>query len=94
MNQHNTLRVVVDRRERNTLVLLDDDDRSYEVDSRELPASCRAEGAVLDVPLSDLGEPKWKRAVRNTGAEKERLRESRARIERLRARDPGGDVEL
>jgi len=93
-NRGKTIRVVIDRREGNVLVALDDRDTGYEVPLTSLPAPCRREGAVLDVPLDTKGEPRWKDAVRNAEAEAKRLREAHERLERLRRTDPGGDVQL
>jgi hypothetical protein len=52
------------------------------------------EGAVLRVPLGDVGEPVWDAAERDTAAEEARRAEGEAMLERLKRRDPGGDVIL
>jgi hypothetical protein len=52
------------------------------------------EGAVLRVPLGAVGEPAWEKASRDTAAEKARRDEGEAAIERLKRRDPGGDIAL
>lgn len=93
MTAAETLRVAVDRREGDTIVVVADDGRAFDVRVAELPKPCRAEGAVLDVPLKD-GAPQWKRARRNHAEEGGRLKEAGERIIRMRKRDPGGDVEL
>lgn len=88
------LRVVVDRREGHALVVIEESGREYQVLAEELPADCRAEGAVLDVPLDARRVPLWLRAVRNTEEERRLRREADEALARLRKRDPGGDVEL
>lgn len=52
------------------------------------------EGAVLRVPLGAVGEPVWDAAERDTEAEQARKAEGEAALERLKRRDPGGDVVL
>ena len=85
---------VVDRREGSIVVLIDDEDRSAEVDAGSLPRSCRSEGAVLRVPLGPNGVPLWGAAVRDRKEERRRLAEMAARVRRLRRSDPGGDIVL
>ena len=88
------LRVVVDRLEKSRAVLLEDDGREWQVLAEELPAECRAEGAVLDVPLDSKRVPLWLRAHRNSDEEARRRKETGDALRRLRKRDPGGDVQL
>ena len=88
-----TRRFVVDRREGSVVVLVTDTGEQHDVPAAELPRSCRAEGAVLDVPL-DGATLRWRDARRNRIEERGRLREAGERIARLRRRDPGGDVSL
>ena len=52
------------------------------------------EGAVLLVPLGSVGEPIWTEAERSEDEEAARLEEAEERLERLKGRDPGGDIEL
>lgn len=52
------------------------------------------EGAVLRVPLGSVGEPVWERAERDEEAEQERRQWAADALERLRRRDPGGDVSI
>lgn len=85
--------MTVDRREGPLVVVIDDAGKIHDVPVADLPNNCRAEGAVLDVPLEG-GAPLWKRARRNHAAEKGALEEARDRIVRMRRRDPGGDVSL
>jgi len=83
----------VDRLEGDRAVLVRDHDlRIVEVRLTSLPFRVR-EGMVLCVPLGEHGEPQWARAERDEAEERRRLREGRARLERLRRRDPGGNVE-
>jgi hypothetical protein len=88
------IRVVVDRREGSTLVLIDDNDKTYDVPADKLPKNARREGAVLDVPVDESGTPQWSRAKRNAGEEEARMREVQDRLAKLRRSDPGGDVSL
>jgi hypothetical protein len=48
---------------------------------------------VLAVPIAK-GTPDWKRATRDEAEERRRQDEGKARLARLRKRDPGGDVKL
>ncbi len=89
-----TKRFAVDRREAAVVVVIDDDGTTFDVPGSALPKDCRAEGAVFDAPVGEDGAPIWKGAKRNRAAERGRLHEAQERIERLRRRDPGGDVEL
>jgi hypothetical protein len=52
------------------------------------------EGAVLLVPLGEVGEPVWGEAERAEDEESDRMEEAEERLDRLRKRDPGGDVDL
>jgi len=85
---------VVDRFEGDFAVLVDDESSAVQRVSRgELPKTAR-EGDVLRVPVGPVGEPDWKAATVDEQARDERLNEARATLERLRRRDPGGDVKL
>ncbi len=85
---------VVDRREGRTLVLVDDSDAVVEVPGTDLPKNCRSEGAVLRIPLDQDGQPRWADARRDRAEERRRLEDLARRTERLRRRDPGGDIVL
>ena len=85
---------VVDRREGATIVMIGDDDRSVDVDAARLPRTCRAEGAVLRVPLGKNGIPVWEDARRDRAEERRRIAEIAKRVKRLRQSDPGGDIVL
>lgn len=88
------LRVVVDRKEGRMLVLTFDDGRSVDVPVHALPPDCRVEGAVLDVPQNQGGEPAWSEAKRNRQEEQSRRNSAAKILEDLRKRDPGGDIQL
>lgn len=84
---------VVDRIERDVAVLVEDETGSVrQVSRRDLPQATR-EGDVLRVPLG-VGGPDWTRATADESLRQGRLDEARAALERLRRRDPGGDVKL
>lgn len=85
---------VVDRRENNMVILVNDAGNTIEVEASRLPADCCSEGAVLRVPLGLDSAPVWNRAVRDRSEEKRRLSLLAERLEKLRGRDPGGDVSL
>lgn len=84
----------VDRLEPRVAVLIDDDGRELEVARRRLPKDARREGAVLRVELDTNNELDWTTAAIDAEEEERRLADARARLERLRRRDPGGDVVL
>jgi hypothetical protein len=85
---------VVDRLARTIASLVDDDSgTTREVPRGHLPQGTR-EGDVLRVPVDASGEPDWRAATKDESQRRERLEEARAALERLRRRDPGGDVEL
>lgn len=84
---------VVDRVEGAIAVLVrDEDERTENVSVRVLPAGSR-EGSVLRV-LELGGRPDWTAAVLDEEARRARLREAEEVLERLRRRDPGGDIKL
>jgi len=88
------IRVVVDRKEGKVAVLVADDGRSFDVPATDLPSSCRAEGAVLDVPVPSSQTPEWAKAKRNRNEEHKRQQQAAEILENLKKRDPGGDIEL
>lgn len=85
---------VVDRREGSLLVMVDDDDRSVNVEATIVSKACRREGAVLRVPTAPDGAPEWARAKPDRLEERRRIAELAARVKRLRRSDPGGDIAL
>jgi len=92
--EHVTTRMwVIDRVEGMAAVLVADDDRSMvDVLLSHLPARV-AEGTVLRVPQPD-GEPHWHAARVDEEARQARLDEAETALDRLRRRDPGGDIKL
>ena len=85
---------VVDRREGKIVVLVGDDGNAIEVAAASLPARCRQEGSVLRVPVGNRSLPVWSKAVRDRAEEKRRLVAMSKRLEKLKRKDPGGDVSL
>lgn len=84
---------VVDRVEGSIAVIVrDEDQRTEDVPLGTLPAGSR-EGSVLRVPEPD-GRPDWTAAVLDEDARRARLQEAEEVLERLRRRDPGGDIKL
>ena len=84
---------VVDRVEPPVAVVVaDDDERQVDVPVARLPAGVRA-GAVLRVPETD-GVPDWEAARVDEELRRARIQEGEAALERLRRRDPGGDIAL
>lgn len=73
-------------------VVIGDDERVLEVSAREL-GELAVEGAVLRVPHSG-GHVEWAAARRDLEEEARRRSKHLARLERLRSRDPGGDLKL
>jgi hypothetical protein len=74
-------------------VLVPDAGASVDVPASALPTGMAVEGAVLRVPVRG-GAPAWGEAVRDPAEEARRKAAARARVERLRGRDAGGDVVL
>ena len=84
---------VVDRFEGSLAVLVaDHDERQADVPRAKLPAGTRT-GTVLRVPHAD-GEPRWAAATVDEELGQARLREAEVTLDRLRRRDPGGDIAL
>lgn len=83
----------VDRIDAGLAVLVRDDGaRHAEVRLSDLPTGVR-EGSVLRVPVAE-GVPDWGAAVLDEELRREKLREAEKMLNRLRQRDPGGDVVL
>ncbi len=101
MNEPTKTRVfVVDRIEGSVVVLVEDAEgaAALEVARRALPDGLR-EGDVLRVPMlegagSQSGAPLWEKAVVDRGERAGRETEAQEVLERLKGRDPGGDVVL
>lgn len=83
---------VVDRFEGESAVLMGDDDSEFTVRRQLLPAGVH-EGSVLRVPIRNQ-VPVWDRAVVDEAEGRRRDAEDQARLDRLRLRDPGGDITL
>ena len=85
---------VVDRMEGRYLWLVRDDDAGVvRVLASALPFPVQ-DGACLRVKVHQAGEPDWGSACLDRGLQERRLEEAREALERLRRRDPGGDVVL
>lgn len=85
---------IVDRVQGPITVLIDEVSGVVVEVSTALLGERATEGAVLVVPVGKVGEPIWEEAVRDEGAEALLRGDAEASIDRLRLRDPGGDIEL
>ncbi|MBI2072103.1 MAG: DUF3006 domain-containing protein [Gemmatimonadetes bacterium] len=83
----------VDRIEGASAVLVDDAGATATVPNRALPAGA-AEGTVLRVPVKANGQPAWEAARVDPAETARRRAEAEDRIQRLKKRDPGGDIRL
>lgn len=83
---------VVDRIEDSHLLLAGDDGTEVVLAKRELPVLV-GEGTVLRVQL-EKGVPDWGTARIDAAEQARRLESARKRMDELRKRDPGGDLEL
>ena len=84
---------VVDRVEGSIAVLVHDGgERTEDVPLEMLPAAS-GEGTLLRVPEAD-GRPDWAAATLDVEARRARLRAAKEVLERLKRRDPGGDIAL
>jgi hypothetical protein len=88
-----TVVFVVDRVEGDVVVLIPDEGEAIEVPGSALPGHI-GEGAVIRVPLAEAGTPEWARAERDRDLEDQLIEEGRQRLDRLKRRDPGGDIAL
>ncbi len=84
---------IVDRIEGHVAVLLDEDGTPTDVELSRLPTAV-GEGTVLRVPVSDHGNLSWEAALMDEAAQERRMEQVEAILQRLRARDPGGDARL
>ena len=85
---------VVDRIEDGIALLVEEDGGIVVQVAAGLLGDVAVEGAILCVPLGSVGEPVWTKATRDIAAEEERLKQSGKRLDELKGRDPGGDIEL
>lgn len=83
----------VDRIEGNIAVIVGDDGTSVDVPRRTLPAGVR-EGSVLQVQTGMDGSPDWASAALDEAEQERRVKQARETLDRLRKRDPGGDIAL
>lgn len=83
----------VDRVEGGRAVLVGDAGDVVTLALADLPDGV-AEGTVLRVPVGRDGALEWGAARPDPAEAERRAEEARAILERLRRRDPGGDVEL
>ena len=85
---------VVDRAESDGFRLVEDDSGvAQQVPRSALPQGLR-EGDVLRVTIGEDGQAEWSSASADEELRRARLEEGRSAIDRLRRRDPGGDVKL
>ncbi|HLB37755.1 MAG TPA: DUF3006 domain-containing protein [Gemmatimonadales bacterium] len=84
---------VVDRIEHRQAVLVDDQGATFTVSTKDLPRGVN-EGAVLLVKLEAGGNPRWDTARVDRAETARRHAEAKDRLERLKKRDPGGDIAL
>jgi hypothetical protein len=85
--------VSVDRVERSVAVLEADDGRRFEVAAAELDPK-PVEGMVYRVPITSSGKPMWKDAVVDAAEAERRAADLTKRMNALRQRDTGGDIDL
>lgn len=81
----------IDRFEGKVAVLERDDGWTVEVPRRALPKGSR-EGSVLLVIMKARGEPDWRTAVLDEAERARRVKRAEEALEKLRKRDPGGDI--
>lgn len=85
--------VAVDRIERAIAIVESDEGTEFSVPVKHFRVKPR-EGMVYRVPLDAAGKPHWADAIHDSAAEAARKKNLAARMERLRGKDSGGDVEL
>jgi hypothetical protein len=83
----------VDRIEGALAVLIDDAGRAVDVRVDLLPPALE-EGSVVRVPHGPAGDPDWSAARLVPGEAERRRAEARDRLDELRRRDPGGDIDV
>ena len=85
---------VVDRIEGDTAVLVEDGSGGTLEVARSLISVSVDEGTVLRVPATEEGGPHWGLAEADEELRQRRLAEAQSVLEKLKKRDPGGDVVL
>jgi DUF3006 family protein len=83
----------VDRMEGKFAVLVGDDGTAVDLPRPMLPTGAR-EGSVLLVPVDSEGSPDWTCAEIDEAERERRLKRASETLDRLRRRDPGGDIVL
>lgn len=83
----------VDRFEGGIVVLIGDNGTSHDLPRSRLPQPLR-EGDILAVPLDERGTPNWQAATLDEAERSRRVINSKSTLDRLRSRDPRGDVTL
>ena len=86
-------RYAVDRLDASTVVLVDDEGRSTALPKSRFCLTLE-EGLILFVPIDGSGTPDWYAARGDHAATDEITQEAQHDLDRLRGRDPGGDVKL
>ena len=85
--------ISIDRVEGKVAVAESDDGRRWEIPARQLTPN-PVEGMIYHVPLDKQKKPVWTKAVRDEAEEARRKKALGERLEALRKRDHGGDIEL
>ena len=83
----------VDRIEGAYYVLIDEDGQVVNVD-RSTFTHPPAEGDVLEIDTTEESERDWATARPAPRETRRRQEDAEARLERLRRKDPGGDIEM
>lgn len=85
--------VAVDRIEKTIAVLEGDDGRDFEVPVKSLTDRPK-EGMVYRVPVDSEGKPDWAQAVADSVEAARRVADRKRRMDALRKKDTGGDIDL
>lgn len=84
---------VVDRFEGTYAVLIGDDGAVHDVIRADLPVAVQ-EGSVLSIKLNQGNQPQWSDARLDAAEYQRRIENTREQLQKLRQRDPGGDMTL
>ena len=93
MNTENEVTFAVDRIEGDRAVLVGDDGVQVEALLKLLPTGL-SEGMVVVVSLGPSGELDWETARIDVAEAGERLKRASEILEKLKKRDPGGDIQM